>query len=252
MATLFWRPLPIFTLTIRQFLGGKAVRVVTVLALVPCAFAGIYLLNPDIGSQRSFLTNDIFLDLVAPTLLPVTVLILATGALGNEIEDRTLPYLTLKPISRLRIIVEKLLGVLTVVMPTILGGLLLTYLIVTRGSAGDSLRLLGAMLAAAAAEIVTVSAIFMFVSLIIPRALLAGIIYTFVWESLLGSYLPGTYVVSIHHYVDAIFAAISKEPDAISALKYPTTLTSALLTLGITSLVAIVLSTWRLRRMNLE
>ena len=33
--------------------------------------------------------------MVAP-LLPITVLILATGALGNEVEDRTLPDLTLK------------------------------------------------------------------------------------------------------------------------------------------------------------
>jgi ABC-2 type transport system permease protein len=252
MTALTWRTFPVLALTVRQFLGGKAVRVVTALAFVPCIFAGIYLLNPDVDRPSRFLVRVIFLGVVVPTMLPITTLILATAALGNEVEDRTLPYLTLKPIGRLRIVIEKFAGILVVVLPAVTAGLIATYLLVARGAADDLLRLLWATIAAGAAATVAFAAIFLFISLIIPRALLVGIIYSFVWESLLGRYLPGTYFVSVHHYAESIFKAILDNPSLVRAEKYDTSLSSSLIVLGVTSVVALALATWRLRRMNLE
>ena len=263
MATAFlWRLLPITTLTVRQFMGGNAVRVVAALAFIPCLFAGIYLINTDVSTPREFLV-ELFLNiLIAPTLLPITVLILATAALGNEVEDRTLPYLTLKPIGRLRIVLEKLAGVLVIALPTVLVGLAATALIVSLGQ-DDYGRLarrfsgtldLGpvvwAMLGAAAVGVVATSAIFLAVSLIVPRALLAGIIYAFAWESLLGRFLPGIRLVSIRHYVQSTFVALLDDPGV--TIGGATSLRGSLLTLGIASLLALTFAAWRLRHMNLE
>lgn len=256
--SLLWRPLPIFTLTVRQFLGGKAVRVVTALAFIPCLFAAIYLLNTDVDTPRQFLVH-LFLDvLVAPTLLPITVLILATAALGNEVEDRTLPYLTLKPIGRLRIVLEKLAGVLVVAIPAVLAGLIATAIIVAQAP-GDA-RLAGpdqgllpvvwAMLGAATAGAVALAAIFLAVSLVVPRALLAGIVYTFTWESLLGRFLPGLRVISVRHYVQSIFVALLHDPGVTIA--NATSLRASLITIAVACLLAVLFATWRLRRMNLE
>ena len=133
-----------------------------------------------------------FRNLIIAPLLPITVLILATGALGNEIEDRTLPYLTLKPIGRLRIVVEKLIGVFVVAYPLVCAGMIATYLLAFRGEAGDEMKVLWAMLAATAVAVAGYGAIFLLISLLISRALLAGIMYALLWESLLGRYLPGT------------------------------------------------------------
>ena len=260
--SFLWRPFPVLLLTVRQFLGGRAVLVVAVLSLVPALFAGLYLLDTTWTTPREFLARVVFLELVAPTLLPISVLILATGALGYELEDRTLPYLTLKPVSRLRIVIEKLGGVLIVALPTVLLGLLLTFMLTSlaedpfTGIAGNfgvdqSLPpVLWASLAAGAAGVIAFAAIFITVSLYIPRALLAGIIYSFVWESLLGRFLPGIRVVSVRHYVQSIFVGLLddrriKVDNAFSP-------TSSLITLGAACLVAIALATWRLRRMNLE
>ena len=82
--------------------------------------------------------------------------------------------------------------------------------------------------------------------------MLVGIIYSFVWESLLGRYLPGTYFVSVHHYAESIFKAILDNPILVRPEEHDTSLTSSLITLGVTSVVALALATWRLRRMNLE
>ena len=253
----FWRLVPILTLTVRQFLGGKAVRVVVALSIIPCIFAAIYLLNTDVATPREALVDLFSTVLVAPTLLPIIALILATAALGNEVEDRTLPYLVLKPISRFRIVVEKYAAVLIVTIPAVLLGLGITALIVAQADVSarsvDAERLMPvvwAMLGAATAGIALTAAIFLAVSLVVPRALLAGIVYTFIWESLLGRFLPGLRVISIRHYVQSIFVELLDDPRVTIA--NATSLRNALITILVACLVALLLATWRLRRMNLE
>jgi ABC-2 type transport system permease protein len=269
--TLLWRPIPILTLTVRQFLGGRALWVVTAFSFIPCVFAAIYLLNTSVNTPRGFLVNVIFLNLVAPTLLPIAVLILATGALGNEVEDRSLPYLVLKPITRLRIVVEKLAGILVVAVPAILAGLIVTWLMVKIGAGSpesggivfgrtdpadyEIVDVLWAMLGAATVGIVATAALFLLVSLIIPRALLVGIIYAFAWESLLGRFLPGINVVSIRHYTISVFIALLDHPESTvnaDLRKEATSLNTALTTVAVLVVVSIALTTWRLRTMNLE
>ena len=256
-----WRSVPIATLTVRQFLGGKAARVVAALAFIPCLFAAIYLIDTSVAPPREAL-GELFLEvLVAPTLLPITVLILATSALGNEVEDRTLPYLTLKPIGRLRIVLEKLVGILVVALPTVLAGLAVTALLIAQAS--DDVRLarlypeeyeiapvVWAMLGAAAVGTVAISAIFLAVSLVVPRALLAGIVYAFAWESLLGRFLPGVRLVSIRHYVQSVYVDLLDDPDY--TVDNATSLTGSLITLGAASVLALLFAAWRLRTMNLE
>ena len=70
-------PLPVAGLTMRQFLGGKAVRVVALLALIPVAFGLIHLIRPELERPVTFLGEVIFLELMIPTLLPLTILVLA-------------------------------------------------------------------------------------------------------------------------------------------------------------------------------
>ncbi len=252
MANALWRPLPVFMLTIRQFFGGKSVWVVTVLAFLPALFGMIYWFETGDNSPSYFLSEAIYRPIVIATLLPIMVLILATGALGNEIEDSTLPYLTLKPISRSRIVLEKLLATLVVCIPIILAGLLATYLIVFRGDAGESesLTFLWALLGSAIAGIIAYSAVFVLVSLLVTRALLAGIVYALVWESLLGRYLTGLKVVSIRHYTESILVGMADDPDI--ALSGATGVTTSWIVIVVVTIVSILLATWRLRNFNLE
>jgi ABC-2 type transport system permease protein len=252
MSRIGWRIAPILTLTVRQFLGGKAVRVIMGLSLIPVIFAAIYLLNTGARTQVDYLVTVIYRGAVGPTLLPITILILATGALGNEIEDRTLPYLTMKPISRFRIVFEKVIGTIIIVAPIIMIGLAASFFIVMRGAWNDNnnLRVLWALLAASAAASVAYSAIFALVSLLISRALLAGIVYSIVWESVLGRYLPGVRYVSVRHYTESIFVDVIKDPNVV--LKNSFGLGAAIITILVAAAAAVLLSTWRLRRMNLE
>ena len=259
--SVFWRPAPIATVTVRQFLGGKSARIVAILALAPVLMAAIYLINTDVATPREWIIDTTFNDVMVGTIIPIATLILATGALGNEIEDRTLPYLVLKPVSRLRIVIEKFVGTLVIGLPTILLGIVAGWLIIRIGtdesdvfvSSGNPTSvdpLLWPMLASAAAGIVVTAAVFLLISLIVPRALIVGILYVFAWESLLGRFLPGVKAFSIRQYVSSIFVGLLDAPDATLDGSY--TVFASVLTLSIVSIVSIALATWRLSRMNLE
>jgi ABC-2 type transport system permease protein len=197
-----------------------------------------------------YVATTMFTQLIVAPLLPITVLILATGALGNEIEDRTLPYLILKPIGRFRIVVEKFAGVLVVALPLIGAGIAATFFLAFRGGAGDHLRILWAMFAAGVVGVVGYGAIFLLVSLLITRALVAGIIYALLWESLLGNFLPGLRLVSVRHFSESVFVRMVDDPTV--TLKNANTIQASAITIAVVTVIVIVLATWRLRRMNLD
>src|SRR5919106_2621583 len=146
-----WRLLPVTTLTVRQFTGGRTARLALVLSLIPALFAAIYVARPWGVTPTQFLV-DLFRELIVPTLLPIVVLLPATAAFGNELEDGTLPYLLMKPVSRLRLVLGKYAAVLLVTVPALIAGMAVTTLVASRGpGAGDLGRLFFAVAGASAA-----------------------------------------------------------------------------------------------------
>src|SRR5919112_2243336 len=140
--TALWRLLPVTMLTVRQFTGGRTARLAFVLSLIPALFAAIYVARPWDVTPNEFMV-DLFRELIAPTLLPIVVLLPATAAFGNELEDGTLPYLLMKPISRLRLVAGKYAAVLLVTVPALFAGLVVTTMVASRGpDAGDLGRIL--------------------------------------------------------------------------------------------------------------
>ena len=82
------------------------------------------------------------------------------------------------------------------------------------------------------------------------RALIVGIIYLLLWEGLITSLIPGAGVLSIRHYTQSIFVRLLH--DASVTLKNPMQLGSALIVLGLVTLISLVLATLRLRQMSLD
>jgi ABC-2 type transport system permease protein len=243
VATL-WRLLPVTTLTVRQFTGGRTARLAFVLSLIPALFAAIYIARPWEVTPGEF-AIDLFRELIAPTLLPIVALLPATAAFGNELEDGTLPYLLMKPVSRMRLVLGKYAAVLLVTVPALFAGLALTTLIAAQGPDAEGLgRILVAMAGASVAATALLGAVFLLVSLIIPRALLAGMIYIFAWESLLGRFLPGVRAISSREHALRVFDGILSDDFA--------TASNAVLTMLVVAAVCLLLAVWRLRGIQID
>jgi len=248
--------IPLFTiirLTLQQFLRSKSVLVVLGISLFPVLFAIIPHLasrEPSLRTIRDVIGNAIYLDLFAATLLPLATLVLATAAFGDELEDKTLQYLTLKPIGRMQIAIAKFIAVLVVTIPIVWTGLLVTWVVGSWGKFEDTSDLIWPMLASASVGIFGFGALFLFVSLLIQRALLAGIFYVFIWETALSRYLPGIRTISVRHYTQSMFVRLADDRafriDSVAA-----TSTIVITVVGIVVL-SLGLATWRLRRMNLD
>lgn len=242
-------PAPIFGLTLRQFVGGRSIRIVFLFSLVPAIFSLIYMLDSGDTTARGFFAG-MFQEFIAPTLLPIATLILATNALGNEVEDRTMVYLVLKPISRARIAIEKFAAVAVAATLLLWQGTLLAYLLAMRGDAGSNVDQLLAIFVADFVGVLGYGALFMAISLIVPRALLVGLIYALIWESLFGRFIPGVRLVSVRHYVQSIYVRMIDNP-AIN-LDEAMRLVPAFIVIAGLVAVTLAIATWRLRTMNLE
>lgn len=198
-----------FALSLRQMAGRRRLVIIILLASVPVGLAGI--LNFFLGDDADF--NDEFVEIIVDGLLvsvilPIVVMTLATSAFGNEVEDRTLNVLVLKPISRVSIVLPKFLSSVVVT-----GGLMalsagaVGLIALSDGGAGAVF----AVVVGAAAGVVTYAAVFTWAGLVSAKALGFALVYVFLWEGLLTSFLEGIRYLSVRGYMLAIMNALDDD-----------------------------------------
>lgn len=240
-------------LTIRQFLRSKALIVVAAISLIPVLFAIIPHVVPggfSLREVREMMAEIIYLPFVATTLLPLATLVLATSALGDEVDDKTLQYLALKPVSRFRIAFEKWLAVMIVMIPVVWLGVTVTWVVISWGAYAEMQDMLWPLLASSAIGVMGFGSAFLALSLFIQRALLFGVFYVFIWETTLSQFLPGIRSISISHYTRSLFVRLLEDRRVI--IDGPSATTTILITTAVIVLVSLGIASWRLRTMAME
>jgi ABC-2 type transport system permease protein len=198
----------IFTLTLRQLAGSRRLWLVLLLVSLP-VLAGLLFHAAEHTATAAEFADDITATLLASGILPLVVVLLATSAFGNEVSDRTLGYLVLKPLPRWQIVAPKLLATLVVGgLPVALSGLA-AVLVIEQGDAGGAVATGFGLLVGAAAY----AAIFVWAGLASRHALIIGLVYVFVWEASLAAYLDGIRFLSVRRYTLALIGAL--DPDRL-------------------------------------
>jgi ABC-2 type transport system permease protein len=198
----------IYVLTIRQLTGKWRLLILLGLAAVPpllglIATAGSN--HPTPGDLDDTLLNG----LVASAVLPIVVLAVATAALGNELEDKTLANLTLTPLMRWRIVVAKLLAALSVALPPLVAGTVLGVLVAFAGAGfGGAGRAALAAGVGVAIGALLYSTVFLWAGLVTTHPLAFGLLYVFVWEGLFATFVNGIKYLSIRQYTLGVIEAI--------------------------------------------
>jgi len=196
----------ILTLTARQLAGSRRKWLVLALVSLPM-LAGVLFHVAESTTPSGEFADGITARLVASGILPLVMLLFATSAFGNELSDRTLGYLLLKPLPRWRIGVPKVLASLVVGgVPVAVSGALAVAIIENgnvRGAAATGLGLL--------AGAVAYAAIFTWAGLATRHALIFGLIYVFVWEAVLAAYLDGIRFLSVRQFTLALIGGLDGE-----------------------------------------
>ena len=237
----------VFLLTLRQLAGIRRMAIVVLLAAVPIGLA--VLLNAFLADEEDFtaeFVDGIVHGMLIGIVLPIVVMTLATASFGNELEDRTLNMLVLKPISRIAIVLPKFLGPIILAAP-VLAVATTAVVLIALGDGG--VRAVGAASAAVLAGVVTYAAIFTWAGLLSTHALAFALVYVFLWEALLTSILPGVRYLSVRSYTVGIMHGLDET--TFAALEQNAlTLTTALAGAGVVSAAFFVLTVRRLRRMD--
>jgi ABC-2 type transport system permease protein len=189
----------IFSLTMRQLAGSRRLWLVLGLVALPVLAALVFRTGESTTTSARFADN-VTRTLIASAILPLVMLLFATSAFGNELVDRTLGYLALKPIARWRIVLPKLAAAFVVGgVPVASSGFLAVALVDDGRLAGALATGVGLLVGAAA-----YAALFTWAGLATRHALLIGLVYVFVWEATLAAYLDGIRFLSIRRYTLAV------------------------------------------------
>jgi ABC-2 type transport system permease protein len=187
----------IFVLTLRQLLGKRRALFMIAIAALPVVVAVIFrLADPDVSPQR-WTANRLLGDLMIPLLQPLTTLVFGTTALGMEIEDGTIVYLLAKPLRRFDVIVSKLTAA-WLPAAALLALSTIVSTIIALGSDNSSI-LIGFTIAIVLGSLVY-CCIFLALSVFTNHALIAGLIYVFLWEGVVTDLFTGTRYISVRQY----------------------------------------------------
>ena len=188
-------------LTARSLLGRR--RAYLLMAL-PGVLLLLCVLVRLLAGEDNDITVGILGGFALSTLVPLLGLIAGTGSIGPEIDDGSIVYLLSKPLSRHSIAGTKAAVAATVVtvfaaLPVLVAGLVLA-------GTSDGLAagyFLGALVAGLA-----YATLFLLLAVVTRHAVVIGLIYALIWESLVGSYVPGAQALSIQQWSLALTAKV--------------------------------------------
>ena len=234
----------VLSLSLRQVAGRRKLAIIVPLAALPVGLA--VLLHTLVGDDRDFTRgfSQLVIDgLLLGGILPIVVMTLATGAFGNELEDRTLNVLVLKPVRRVFIVLPKYFASVIVA-----GGLLVTAaiaIVLIALSAGG----VQAVLAVGVGVLIGVlaySALFTWMGLLSSKALGFALVYVFLWEQFLSRFIRGIRYFSVREYSLSIIHGLDDETFGflgVRVIEFEAALTAS-------ALVIVVFVALTLRRLN--
>ncbi len=242
---------PVFELTMRQLTGKWRLAIIILVAAVPVVVVLAFRAAGG-GDDRS--ASDIedgirvLLDgMIVAAVLPIVTMTFATASFGNEVEDGTLGYLLLNPMRRWSIVLGKMLAPVTIAGPVlIVSGVAVAVL----GLDGD-LRTAAAVAVGLLAGVVGYSVVFAWLGLATGHPLGFALVYVFLWEGLLSSFLGGIRYLSVRAYTLTIMEGIDDGGlDALGELTIE--LAAAIAGVAAVSAVFFWLTVLRLRRMDVS
>ena len=196
--------LTVFSLTLRQLTGSRRQAILWLFAASPLAMAILVRVLTD--DYTSVILEQLFDLLLVAVVLPLVVAILATTALGDDVEDRTLSYIVLRPVPRWQIVAAKYVSVvaLSAVPLLLLGAAMAGVAFIDEAEDLNDyenvIRPILGVVAGLALGVLAYSAAFMWLGLISGQALGLAIVYVFVWEGVAANIFSGIRYLSIRSY----------------------------------------------------
>ncbi len=184
-------------LTARSLLGRRRT---IVLMLLPLALLALAVLVRALAGTDLYTASGLLGTFGIAIMMPLLGLIVGTGSIGPEIDEGSIVYLLAKPLNRYSIVVTKLtvaVGVIVAfgVVPIAIAG------VITSGSFSG---VTAAYTVGALAAGLAYGAVFLCLAVVTRNAVVVGLIYALIWESLIGGIVPGAQALSVQQWSLAV------------------------------------------------
>ncbi|HEY7294405.1 MAG TPA: ABC transporter permease subunit [Dehalococcoidia bacterium] len=240
--------LVIFQASLRALLTGRRWIVVVLLDAIFVLLALLLATQSDSATHQRHLV-ELYHNLGLPALLPFVALLFSTEALGAEVEDRTLIYLTLRPLPSAAIVVAKFAAAFAITLAATWVPLIASFLLL--GLQNPPSGQLPALLLSSAIGSAGYCAVFLLLGLLLRRALLIGAIYVLTWEGAIAALSTSAAHLSVRFYTFGVYAGMLRHDEYLNGDPYPAPV-GAFLFLVLVVLAALWWTARRLRRTELK
>ena len=231
-------------LTLRGLLGRRRSLLLVILPVLLLLLAALIRWASDGEVEGTvFLAGNFAMG----TLLPLMCLLIGTGVIGSEIDDGSIVYLLAKPVPRRTILLSKLV----IAWAAALVFAVLPIVAAVEIAGDDGGRLGAAYGVAAALAAITYTAVFVALSVVTRNAVIIGLLYALLWETVLGGYVPGVRNVSVRQWALAAAERILGDRATVWGVTSEVSLTAALALLAVATIGAVVLAVRRLQTLRL-
>jgi ABC-2 type transport system permease protein len=225
-------------LTFRGMLGRRRTLL---LFLLPAMLIVLAIVLRGTGNNDLETTTTVMQKFGVAVLLPILALIIGTGVIGPEIDDGQIMYVLTKPIPRHVITTTKLFVSFALIAAFgVVPGFIAAYIM-----AGATAQLAGAFAIGMLVGGITYCSIFIALAVATRFAVVIGLLYVLVWESLIGNFATGAKSASVQQWALSVTDLFTSATAVTSEVSLGTAVTALVLVSAAGALLAAV----RLRTM---
>lgn len=191
---------PVYRLTLRALVDGRRIVILALLALLPVLAAILYASAGEVEADIFWarLVNR----LILPTVTAFIAVVIGASSIAEEREDGTILYLASTPLSRLTLVVTKVLASWTAALALLLPSVVVAGLVVLGSSAGAGQIVWTAV--ATAMTALGYCAVSALLAMVTRRPVVIGVLYILLWEGTIATFAASADRFSIAAYGRAI------------------------------------------------
>jgi ABC-2 type transport system permease protein len=258
MSTMARSVRSLFSFYVFMVRKARRTKVFILVALLPALVALVIRINAWLSPGASIDGAAVFSNIILTFNLQFLILVLAlfygTSICAEELEGKTLTYLTTRPVPKAAVILGKYAAYAAFLILMVAAGVTLAFLILHADRLGDAgaWLVLARSVAVLALGLLTYTAFFTLVGVLLKKSVLFGLMFSFGWENIV-QYFPGaTQRFTIMHYLKSLLPSISTGGEGNFAFLMfklePSAPAAAVVTLAVLTAAALGLACWAFAR----
>ena len=236
----------IFTFFFKQGIKSKKAKIFFLLSFLPVLVLLIAkiieLTNPAARISAADIFSKAMLIIYIQLLAPILALLFGSLVINEEIDNKTLIYLTTSPVPKPAIIVGKYLAYIVLSAIIINTGLLLCFLVINIDQLGEVsyLKQFFTFVGVGGLALIAYSAFFTLISALIKKSVVVGLLFIFGWENVV-QYFPGvTQKFTVIHYIKSILPYTSDNIKFLVFRLEPSGTVESILVLFLLTLISLI------------